>query len=207
MQPFTFHKLQDEIGETEFTDESISKYFKYRSKLSPTGKPEAFDYNVFDANGLSLLNYSIIANKMGLFETILALKDKTDGIFPFIKYTSPEYPIHTICRLGDYSKFLKFCEVFGSNLPVQFRNLRDQNGDRPFDVLSNLPEAGLENRETIKAGKIKIASFLATHYPQCIVTTHKNEYEETKPYVQHVREKGFPEFAAIIEAHESSHTK
>ena len=202
-----YHSLKMETGESEFSDKSINTYLKKRIRANPNHELQLFDYNVFDENGESLFCYSI-ENSNSVCDNILAISEQLgDSTLCFIKYTSKEYPIHNICRRGDYKTFLKFCNVFGSSIVTQFQNLKDQNGDSPFEVLSNLPEVDSPNREEVKAGKIKIASYLASHYPKCIKTTHENEYEETKPYTQHVRDKGFPEFAAILEAHSITMSK
>lgn len=203
-----YHSLKDEIGEKYFSEETIVKYIKAKVKNNPDHKLQTFDYNLFDESGVSLFCYAISSNTNWLFEKMVKASEQTDGsLLYFIKYTSPEYPIHTICRLGDYDKFLALCKTPGAQIVTQFQNLKDQNGDSPFEVLSNLPEVDSPNREEVKAGKIKIASYLASHYPKCIKTTHENEYEETKPYTQHVRDKGFPEFAAILEAHSITMSK
>ena len=207
MQSFTFHNLKNEIGEEYFSDESVATYFKHRAKCNTNGKLNPFDYNVFDKSGTSLFNYAIINKKKGLLKSFFALTEATEALLPFIRYTDRDYPIHTICKLGDYETFKMFCETYGPKIVVQFQNLKNADGDLPFETLSNLPEQDDPNRESIKAGKIKIASYIAAHYPRCVATTHINEYEEEKPYTQHIRDKGFPELAIVIEAHETTRSK
>ena len=207
MQGFEFHKLKDEIGAEYFSDESIDAYLKHRIKCSENNQLSPFDYNVFDGNKTSLFNYAIINKNMGLLQSFFALTEATEAIFPFIKYTDKDYPIHTICRLGDYEIFKMFCEVYKSNIKRQFENLKNVDGDLPFETLSNPPDKNDPNKEKIKAGKIKIASYIASNYPECIATTHIDEYEQEKPFVQHVKDKGFPEIAIVIEAHETTRSK
>ena len=202
MQDYNFHTLTDSHGKPcKFSTESIAYYFASKKR-----KVTPFDFNVFDSTGTSLFNYSIQENKMGIFKKILSMTEETEGLFPFIKYTCTEYPIHLIFRLGDYDKFMMLRAACPKSISTQLRNLKDNNGDSPIEVLSTLPKE-CDDIEKIKIGKMKIASLILSNYQNCVPQNYRDSFGNVTSFTQHVREdNNFPELANLIDAYQTTHT-
>lgn len=200
---FVFHSLKQEIHKNYFSNETINEYIKNRIKANDDHCLHPFDYNVFDESGNSLFCYAIEHKIEALIDKILKASSKVDDLYLFIRYKAQEYPIHTIFRLGDFETFKKVHDANPKYFLTQLQNLQDANGNSPLEVLSNLPEA--EDKNTFldrKAGKLKIASFLAKTHPDFMSKIyHKDDFGNTKSFTEHVKSKGFDEFAVIWDAH------